>query len=398
MSTDDTTSIGVGRDVTAADLTARMVALQPLVAARARSAEQRRRLDDDVVAALRDSGVFLHFVPRRYGGLQFGVADFVDVVLPLGEACASTAWVTAFLMEHNLILSLFPEQAQDDVFGAQPYMLAPGAAFPPGRAIPVDGGLRVTGRWSYASGVLHSDWAMAVVTIEGGATRDARWVLVPIDAVQIHDVWHMDGMAATGSNDISMDDVFVPEHRTLDLVQMGNGTSPGASLHRDPLYALPMTAFLAMTAALPIVGAARGALTHFTARLATRVSAGTKQSERGSLQVVLGDVAAQVHIAELLVREAAADVTTLAVEGRATDIGARAAIRSRLAHATTISRDAVRAMVDAGGSSLHDLDDPLQRAARDITVACGHVIHDRLTTSELHGRVLLGLPPQTFLI
>ena len=132
---------------TAADLVARMVALQPLVAARARHAEQQRRLDDDVLAALHDSGVFRHFVPRRYGGLQLGVVDFVDVVLPLGEACASTAWVTSFLMEHNLILSLFPERTQDEVFAAQPYVMGP---LPPSR--PDGPSPSRAGSWSAGAG------------------------------------------------------------------------------------------------------------------------------------------------------------------------------------------------------------------------------------------------------
>jgi 3-hydroxy-9,10-secoandrosta-1,3,5(10)-triene-9,17-dione monooxygenase len=385
--------------LTAADLADRMVALQPLVAARARRAEEQRRLDDEVLAAIHASGVFRHFVPRCYGGLQLGVVDFVEIVLPLGEADASTAWVTSFLMEHNLILSLFPERTQDEVFGSQPYVMAPGAAFPPGRAVPVEGGFLVSGRWSYASGVRHSDWAMGTVLVDGAERPDMRWVLVPIEAVEVHDVWDVDGMAATGSDDFSMEAVFVPDHRTLRMSEMADGTSPGARLHGpDPTYALPMTPFLAMTAALPIAGAARGALRLFIERLEARVSTGTKQSERASLHVVLGDVSAQVHIAELLVREAAVEMVELARAGRSADIPARAAMRSRIAHAAMLCREAVRTMVDAGGSSLHLLDNPLQRAARDITVASAHVIHDRLMTSELHGRVLLGLPPQTFLV
>ena len=379
------------------DLVARVRELQPLVAERAPGAEQQRRVDPDVWAALRDSGVFLHFVPRRYGGLQLGAVDFVDVVLPLGEACASTAWVTSFLMEHNLILSLFPEQAQDEIFGAQPYVLAPGAAFPPGRAVPVDGGFLVSGRWNYASGVRHSDWSMSTARIEG--TRDVRMVVVPIDDVVVHDVWHVDGLAATGSDDITMDEVFVPEHRTLSLADMGNGTSPGTRLHHpDPTYSMPMTPFLAMTASLSLVGAARGALDLFRERLSTRVSGGVAQADRASLHVLLGEVSTEIHTAELLVREAAAEVTRLGAEGRAGDIAARAAIRARLSLAVARARDAVRAMVDNGGSSLHRLDDPLQRAARDIGVGSSHVVFDRLTTSELLGRVELGLPPQTFLI
>ena len=103
--------------------------------------------------ALRRTGVYYHFVPKVYGGLELGVGEFVEIVLPMAAACASTAWVTSFCMEHNLILSLFPAQAQEEIFGAQPYIIAPGAAFPPGRAVAVDGGFRVPGRWNYASGV-----------------------------------------------------------------------------------------------------------------------------------------------------------------------------------------------------------------------------------------------------
>jgi len=382
----------------AATLVARVRALAPFVASRAASAERQRRPDDDVMAAMRRAGLYYHFVPKRYGGLELGVADFVEEVLPLAEACASTAWVTSFCMEHNLILSLFPGPAQDEIFGSQPYVVAPGAAFPPGRAVAVPGGYRVSGRWSYASGVMHADWAMAMVVVDQADPIDVRWVVVPIGDVAIHDVWRVDGMAGTGSNDMSMDDVFVPEHRTLDVAAAGRGAAPGASLHANPMYAMPLTTFLALTAALPIVGAARGAQRQFLDRVANRVSAGVKQSERATVQAVLGEVTVTVDVAELIVRRAAEDVMELAVTGRAGDIAARAAIRARLTHATTTCRDAVRRMLDTAGSSAHDLADPLQRIARDVAMASAHVVHDPLTTSELYGRTLLGLPPQTPLV
>jgi alkylation response protein AidB-like acyl-CoA dehydrogenase len=302
-------------------------------------------------------------------------------------------------MEHNLILSLFPEQAQDEIFGAQPYMIAPGAAFPPGRAVPVPGGFRVSGRWTYASGVMHADHAMAMAMVQRpDDVVDVRWVVVPIDDVEVHDVWHVDGLAATGSNDMSMHEVFVPEHRTLDIAAAGRGAAPGASIHDNPLYAMPLTTFLALTAALPIVGAARGAQLLLVARLADRVSFGVKQSERATVQAVLGDVTVAVDVAEMIVRRAAQDVMALAEEGRSGDIAARAAIRARLTHATTTCRDAVRLMLDTAGSSAHDLANPLQRVARDVAMGSAHVVHDPLTTSELYGRTLLGLPPQTTLI
>ena len=382
----------------AATLVERIRALAPLMAARAEEAERQRRPDDEVMAALRRAGVYYHFVPKRFGGLELGVAEFVEEVLPMAEACPSTAWVTSFCMEHNLILSLFPEQAQEDIFGAQPYMIAPGAAFPPGRAMRVPGGFRVTGRWNYASGIMHADWAMGMAVVDGSDPVDVRWVVVPMSDVEVHDVWFVDGMAATGSNDMSMDDVFVPEHRTLDVAAAGRGEAPGASVHDNPLYAMPLTTFLALTAALPIVGAARGAQRLFLDRISGRVSMGVKQAERATVQSVLGDVTVTVDVAEMIVRRAAHEVMDLAVTGRAGDLGARAAIRARLTHATTTCRDAVRLMLDTAGSSAHELSNPLGRMARDIAMASAHIVHDPLTTSELYGRTLLGLPPQTPLV
>ena len=123
-----------------------------------------------------------------------------------------------------------------------------------------------------------------------------------------------------------------------------------------------------------------------------------RQAERATVQSVLGAVAVAVDVAESIVREAAVDVTRLAVEDRAGDIPARAAIRARISYAATSCRDAVRLMVDTAGSSAHDLSNPLQRVARDIAVGAAHVIQDPSTTTELYGRILLGLPPQTPLV
>jgi 3-hydroxy-9,10-secoandrosta-1,3,5(10)-triene-9,17-dione monooxygenase len=385
-------------ELTAAKLVERVQALAPLIESRAEWAERHRRPDDEVMYALRRAGLYYHFVPKRFGGLELGVPEFVEEVLPMAAACASTAWVTSFCMEHNLILSLFPEQAQEEIFGAQPYMIAPGAAFPPGKAVSVPGGYRVSGRWTYASGVMHADWAMGMVMIDGSDPVEMRWIIAPMSEVEVHDVWHFDGLAGTGSNDMSISDVFVPEHRALDVALAGRGAAPGSSVHRNPLYAMPLTTFLALTAALPIVGAARGAQRLFTERVATHVSTGVKLGERATVHAVLGEVTVAVDVAEMIVRAAAHEVAELGATGRAGDIPARAAIRARLTHATTTCRDAVRLMLDTAGSSAHDLSNPLQRIARDVAVGSSHVVHDPLTTTELYGRTLLGLRPQTPLV
>jgi alkylation response protein AidB-like acyl-CoA dehydrogenase len=379
--------------ITPATLVRRMEALAPFVAEHALEAELCRKPLDTVIAKLHDSGIFYHFVPRRYGGLEFGVMDYVDSMLPLGAADASTGWVTAFCVEHNLLLSLYPEQAQDEIFGRQPYIIAPGCAFPPGAAQRVDGGYVVSGRWRFATGVMHADWAMAMAVNTADRT-DSRWFLFPLAEATVYDVWQMDGMAATGSNDFALDGVFVPDHRTISFADMGAGTTPGARLHANPMYRVAIAGFLAVASSLPIIGAARGAVDRCRDELQTKVSLGVKQSERPSAQMALGRADTEVHFAELAVRDAVGELMHLAESDDRSNVATRAKIRARVIGATWMARDAVRDVVEALGSSVHDSSNPIQRALRDITVATSHVLHDRSAAMELQGRVLLGLPPQ----
>ena len=115
-------------------LTARTAGLKGLLSDNARHAEMARHPVDAVWDEIRKTGVFYHFVPKCYGGLEFDVQSFIDAMLPLSEGCSSTGWVTAFCVEHNWLLTQFPKQAQDEIFGSHPYVIAPGVTNPMGRA------------------------------------------------------------------------------------------------------------------------------------------------------------------------------------------------------------------------------------------------------------------------
>jgi alkylation response protein AidB-like acyl-CoA dehydrogenase len=378
--------------ITPRRLVERVEAVVPFVTAHAAEAEAQRRPVDAVVDAIHATGVFHHFVPQRYGGLEFGVMDFVDNMLPLGAADASTGWVTAFCMEHNLLLAMFPEEAQDEIFGAQPYVIAPGCAFPPGVATRVPGGFRLSGRWRYASGVMHADWALGIGLDEADPT-DVRWFAFPLAAATVYDVWRMDGMAATGSNDFAVTDLFVPEHRTVRYAEMGAGDSPGGRLHANPMYRVSVTAFLGIASAVPIVGAAQGVVDRCREQLAGRVSMGVKQAERPAVQMALAQSATEVHLAELGVRDAVEQLMRMADSEHRADVPTRARLRAQVVGATALARDAARRLVDVMGTTVHEVGNPVQRALRDISTATGHVLHDRSASMELHGRVLLGLDP-----
>ncbi len=387
--------------LTPAILMERTKALKPLLASHAREAERIRRPVDLVWSAIRRSGVFYHFVPKRYGGLEFDVDLFVDIMLPLAEGCASTGWVTSFCVEHNWMMSQFPKDAQDEIFAEFPYIVAPGVTMPPGKATKVKGGYRLSGHWKWGTGVMHADWVLATGQLPDPGTPPAvLFFALPISDVSVVDVWHVDGMVGTGSNDIVIDDAFIPEHRVLEMARMREGTAPGAKLHENPIYRMPMLPFLALTAAIPAVGNARAAVALFRDRLRERVVFGTdlKQAEKPAAQMRLALADMKTRTAELLIRDAGRGAMALARREGVAPVEERISLRAQIAYAMELCRAAIRIVCEASGSGAHFLDNPLQRALRDINVMSSHVVYDLDGATELHGRAMIGLPPNSPLV
>lgn len=395
---DDWLSPEALRALTPGELVARTTALKPLLAANAREAERRRRPVTEVWEAIRATGVFYHFVPRRYGGLEFDVDSFIDAMLPLGEACASTAWVTAFCVEHNWMLAQFPEALQDETFGgAFPYVIAPGVTMPPGQAQAAEGGYRLTGHWKWGTGVMNADWIFATGLLAGESPPRILFFAFPAAEATVLDTWHVDGMIGTGSNDIVVRELFVPEHRVMNMGHMREGRAPGAQLHDNPIYRMPMLPFLAVTAAIPALGAARGAVKLFQDRLQERLMHGTdqKQAEKPAAQMRLGEAQVMTRAAELLVRDTARANVELGRQGRGGEVDQRIALRLQVAYAMDLCRGAIRILAEASGSGAHFLDNPIQRALRDINVMSSHVVYDLDAALELQGRAMIGLPPNS---
>jgi 3-hydroxy-9,10-secoandrosta-1,3,5(10)-triene-9,17-dione monooxygenase len=386
--------------ITPEEFIARTTALKPLLAANSREAERLRRPVDAVWDALRASGIFYHFVPKVYGGLEFGVDTFIDAMLPLTEGCSSTGWVASFCVEHNWILAHFPKETQDETFGGRfPYVIAPGVTFPPGIMTPVEGGYRVTGQWKWGTGIMHSDWIIAAALLPASPRPRMYFVAAPADQAMVVDTWHVDGMIGTGSNDIVLRDAFVPAHRVVDLAEMRDGTAPGCRQHPNPVYRMPMLPFLAVAAAIPAVGTARQAVRLYRERLAKRTILGTEtaQSEKPAAQMRLARAHVLANTAELMIRQAAKENMALAEMPRPSTAEERIELRCRIAYAVKFAREAVQTVTEAAGAGAHFLDDPLQRALRDINMMANHVVYDLDTALELQGRAMVGLPPNSVL-
>jgi alkylation response protein AidB-like acyl-CoA dehydrogenase len=369
-------------------LVERVSAILPLIAEAAPQAEIARRPLDHVVEALAATGVFRSFVPARYGGYEIDLATYVDIGLAVARADASTGWITTFYMEHNWLLTMFSDELQDEVFGARPYVLAPGSVNPTGIASPLpDGGFRLSGNWQFGTGICHASWVLLSGRIEGDESKVARNFLVPVDDVEVKDTWHVDGMAATGSRDIVATDVVVPARRVSLAVPPALTAGPDAPY----LVRLPVIPMLSITAAMPAVGAAQRAVELFEALVLRRVMFGTTraQSNRIPTQVRLANLVVEADAIEAQLR-AIADRMQAHADGRIElDLLAQLQLRLALAHVVHRSRDVVREVLASSGASVHYLDNELQRIHRDVHMIAAHTVFDVDLVAEGVGRQLI---------
>jgi 3-hydroxy-9,10-secoandrosta-1,3,5(10)-triene-9,17-dione monooxygenase len=374
----------------APDLVTSARVLAPLLAEQAAEAERLRRPTDAVIRALEEAGIFRLMVPQRYGGLELDLDTFVDVGLALSEGDASMAWVATFYIEHNWMFCQFPEAFQRELFADRSWVLAPGMIAPTGQAEPVDGGVRLSGRWKWATGVMHGDWVIVGAAPSGNLGQIA-FHAVPKSEVAVEDTWYVDGMCGTGSNDVVIDGVFVPEGRSVSIAEMVEGRAAGARLHPGPLYRTPMVPILMLAASMPALGQARAVVRGFREGLVDRMRLGVvKVSQRPATQIRLAQAEVEARQAELLLRDVAAEVCEKRNEA---SLEERARWAASLCHVVHQSRRIIADVAEASGASAHFQTHPLQRALRDVNTLSCHAVFDRDAQLELFGRLRLGFSP-----
>lgn len=379
------------------ELIDQLTALAPMLEEHAEEAERDRKPVDAVMKAIEDTQAYRYFVPRKYGGFEFSLEGFMDIGVVLGGADISTAWVVTFCMEHNWLIGLFNPDAQEHIFGQQPYIIAPGALAPKGLATKVDGGYRISGHWEWGTGVMHADWVMVGALTDHDGPPELCMYALPMADASIVDTWQMSGMAGTGSNDIVVEDAFVPECLRQNLTQLRAGDSPGAQYHQTPTFRMPMLPVLGLTAAAPAVGCALRTVERFRERLQERTVYGTqdKQSERALAQSRLAHLTVRARTLNTTLKQIARDVTVWGESGDVCPDIERAELRVRIGHVVRESRNIVREVVEVSGAHAHHLSNPFGRALRDLETLSCHTVFDLDIATESYGRLLLGLPSNT---
>ena len=283
------------------------VALVPRIAERAAQCEALRRGTDETLADLHAAGLMRLMQPKRFGGSELGLDALMDVVLELCKACASTAWIYSNLASHAWNIGQFELQAQEDIWNEDPNALvATGLAFPCGKATPVEGGYRVSGRWPFASGVDASTWMLVGAMAEqSGGGPERRFFLVPQSDFRSLDNWQAFGLTGTGSHDVEIKDAFVPAHRTMSAEIFAAGQNvPGAKVYENRLFQMPtFAAFAYILSSVPL-GAARAAVEQFTATMRSRAGTytGVRVAELGPVQARIAEAASCVEFAEVVLR------------------------------------------------------------------------------------------------
>jgi alkylation response protein AidB-like acyl-CoA dehydrogenase len=384
--------------VDAEELIRRAVDLQPLLARNAAQAEADRHVPDENIEAIREAGLFRLMVPRRLGGHETTIKTKMEVSAALAEACGSTAWVTGLTNVCGWVVGTMPDQAQQDVFGADPDARVAGVLAPSPDIEKVDGGYIVSGRWAWSSGSLHATWALGGVVQLGpdGVPIDVGSVIMPMSELTIEDTWFVAGMKGTGSNTVVAERVFVPEHRYAS-VPAGIAGHYGTEHTEEALYHSALIPVLALILVGPLLGLGRAALKLAIEKAPKRAVSYTRlatQTESTAFQLKIAEAAMTLDDAILHAHRGADDIDTWAARRETMDYTTRARVRADTGWTSSKVREAIAMILDAHGASGFADSSPMQRIWRDANTAGRHAVVNPLVNQEVFGKALLGIGPE----
>ncbi len=365
--------------------------------ARAAEAERRRSLPRETFEEFADAGFFRIHQPERHGGFGWEIGMMVRLGAELGQGCGSSAWIFSNLAVQGWVLGMNRPELQDEVWGDRPGALI-ASSFPAkgGRVRRVGGGLVADGLWSFSSGVDFADWNNLQVFVppeDGRGPPEHRFALVPRSDYRIVDDWHPRGLAGTGSRSLLLDEVFVPERRTLASTELTGGPSPGSAVNPGALYRVPPLTLGTKVFSSPALGIAKGALRVIEEELGERVTVGGQaMAELPTAQMRLSEAGAGIDAAEALLLKDCADATAMAERGGVPDIATRARWRRNNAYAVQLCLRAVEGLDPLVGARGLSPENPFLRMFDDLHAASLQITVAWDIQSINAGRIRFGLP------
>lgn len=370
-------------------------AMVPRLRERANHTAELHHLPEETVQDMIGAGFFRILQPARFGGYELDPQDFFDVQITLAEGCMSTAWVLGVVAIHNWQLALFDERAQRDVWGTNDETLISSSYMPVGKVKRVEGGYRLRGHWGFSSGSEHCDWAFlgAMVPPErDGEAPDYRTFLVPRGEYRIEFNWNVSGLEGTGSNDIIVEDAFVPEYRTHRALDGFHCASPGNAVNTNPLFRLPFGQIFVRAVCSSSIGALQGALDNFIGINRDRV--GLNDAKRAALdpgaQEAAADASRVIDECKTIMYRNFQRMQDAAAAGAVLPMAERVKMRYDAAVVAPKCAEAVnRLLIHSGAQSIYR-SHPINRAWLDINAGRTHVANNAGKFGRNFGSCLFG--------
>jgi 3-hydroxy-9,10-secoandrosta-1,3,5(10)-triene-9,17-dione monooxygenase len=359
-------------------------------------AERDRHLSPPLIDAMRAAGLFRALQPARWGGHETSLEVFYDITAALAEGDMSAGWVYGVAGVTPWLLGLMDDRAAADVWGHNATALVCACLRQAGEVTvtPTAGGARLSGRWSFASGCLHCDWALlgAVLSTEPGVPPDWRVFLVSRRDFEIVDTWHSFGLKATGSHDIVVRETFVPEFRIRRMADNIPCAGPGQRLNTAPLYRLPAGQVIRGGAAVPAIGALRAMLDDFLVHAGNKVRLGGRRiTEDPDAQLVAGETDATIGELKETMHRSARSLMTYAARGEIPPADLRIRCRFQTAMVSERCRSLAARILQAAGASGLDTSMRFSRIFAGITASRQHIANQYELEARRWGRYLLGV-------
>ena len=372
--------------------------LGPLIQANADRGERERRLPGETARVLTKAGFFRLCRPHQLGGLEVDPITVLEIVEEIARHDGSAAWCALNCSVAGVLQSFLAQEGAREI-GSAPDGVVNGVFAPSGRALEVEGGYRVNGRWTFVSNCHHCHWlALANIVFKGDTMSEGptgpEIVTTWIKASDwgIIDTWDTAGLRATGSHDIEVSEVFVPKHRTFP-------EPPPEPVSYGPLFRLPIVGLFSVGMAASALGIARAAIDELLRLAGTKTPFGMAStlSTRTTAQIAVCEAMATVRSARALVVEETTCLWEMVQAGTPVTTEQQALLRIAATHATAASADVVDRMYTAAGGSAVYASSPLQRLLRDVHAITQHVFVAPPTYEPL-GKILLGVEPDGFML
>ncbi|RHW39363.1 acyl-CoA dehydrogenase [Lysinibacillus yapensis] len=374
--------------------------LVPKLRERAQKTEDSRKIPEETIKDLKEGGLFTMLRPKRYGGQELNLRTYSEAVVEISRGCASTGWIVALCAIRELMVAeSFSEKTHQEIFGQNPEDVLFAGVYEPRKCVvkKVDGGYLIEeGFWMFCSGSLHATWGYFGFPIynEDGVMVDQKLMTVPFSELEIHDDWHTLGLRGTGSNSVTMTNVFVPDHRVTSFNEALNGNFESSHLRDIPLYHSALFPGLILSLGLPGLGVLKNALDIFKEALPFRkaVHMGVEYvKDAASTHALLAEATLKVETAEHYFYNLADEIDRWANDKKYMERSARVKALADIGYANKLLKEALDLLLSGSGSGFVYNGHSMQRIIRDFLTLHSHRSLSPIITIENYGRVLSGL-------